>query len=233
MMVASINQMTAVRRNLADLVGSRICGPSCVAMALQFFARYPNSEARDNVEWLLVKLSELHRSNVRMICYRTEVSGKIIDIPVDILSNKNKYLLDARGFVLKEAGQKYRPIFSLVRGYDHRGSERLFSDFGLNAGYWDRMSMEDMLRKLEEKALILLSVAPRRSAERCLVISKSEPTQSHVVLVTKVKRDNRKRIYEIMDPAYDIQNGLMPKYELIEDDLVRRLNWRGSWVKRF
>lgn len=231
-MVCSINQMTAVSGDLADLVGTRICGPSCVAMALQILDRYPKTERKDNVEWLLARLAILHKSNVEMICYRTIMTGKEVDIPVDVLTNMNKYLLEEKGFILKEADDIYQPIFSLVRGYDHRGSERLFGTFGLKAGYWEKLELKDLISKVQEGSLALLSVIPRRPATRNLVISKCEPTKSHVVLVTKIEEKGGENSYQIMDPAYDLKQGLEPIYILSENELKERLNWRGSWIKK-
>lgn len=228
--VDPVSQHTSVNEDLADILGNRVCGPSCVAMALQAFKKYPKNKSLSNIEFLLVDLVNMHKSNGNMVKFKTTLDSREVDIPVELAMPQNEYLLkDARYFVVKENNQ-YAPVFSLVNGYDHRGSERVFAKYGLKAGFFEKVGLSYMVTQLKSNKALIVSVIPRRLSAKFHFETEKKAAPAHLVLITDLLEINGVPYFHVIDPDHDIKDGVMPKYLLDETGLSKICNWRGTFV---
>lgn len=228
--VDPISQFTSVNKELADILGNRVCGPSCVAMALQVYNKYPKDKSVGNIEFLLVDLINMHKSNGKMIKFKTTLDSQVVDIPVELATEQNKELLKDERFFTTEENNSYSPVFSLVNGYDHRGSEKVFAKYGLKGGYFEKVGLSYLITELKSNKVLVLSVMPRRLNADFHFDGEKKSLPAHLVLVTDILEINGVPYFHVIDPAYDLKDGVMPKYLLDETGLSKICNWRGTFV---
>ncbi len=218
-----ISQDLGVNLQNRHILGRAICGPACVAMIINYFGKYPGNKKIQNIEWLVALINSLHSNGVASVKQKFSLDGKpswITVGPADqVKLEKNQKIFGS--------DNAYCPAFSLIRGYDHRISQQLFTSFGLRAGFFENENIDSIKSRLKSGEILILSITPRR---QLLVKTQQHPSQaSHLVVVSDY--DTRRDRFYIIDPDYDIKKGLLPKYEMRAGDLAKICNYKGTWVE--
>ena len=208
-----ISQDLSVDLQNRSVLGRVVCGPACIAMILNYFGKYPTNKKIQNIEWLINIINLLHKNGSPSVKQKFILDGEPRWITVGTVEEIH-FAKNQREF---ESDSKYQPAFSLIRGYDHRISQYLFSQFGLKAGFFENVQISDIKNRLKRGEILILSVAPRRQ-----LLTKTEliaRQASHLIVVSDYDAD-LDRFY-IIDPDYDLKIGLLAKIS----------NYKGTWVE--
>lgn len=169
-------------------VGKRACGPTAVAMAINLLnKKTPNLPLVTPIE-VLRRANDMNKLPGDKIQLRLHVQhpdgitdlitvGDLCDesLTRDIIEDKIKlpetFLVGAIPYE-----SDYSPIYTLMRGWDHRGSERFFAEYGIRAEQFgdknhQQKSMQEVLKSIQAGSMLLCSV-------------KHSEDSSHIVLVT-------------------------------------------------
>lgn len=169
-------------------VGKRACGPTAVAMAINrlrnqsvfsdkispldiaFHASKINSLPGDRVQnKLLVESSDDTKG---YIAIGDIVDDSLIqDIEIDKANGKKIILF---GAIPQEID--YKPVFTLNRGWDHRGSETFFAQYGIKAKKLgdpseEKISLEMITEQLRSKNMFIASVEHKDDSSHLVLIS--------------------------------------------------------------
>lgn len=109
--------------------------------------------------------------------------------------------------------ENYFPVVSLERGYDHRGSEKLFKQFGIEAtiqGNKEKLLPEKQLIELVQNGHVFMASVKNSITPWMEGLSQWGPS-SHVVLVTDVVLIKGEPHYLITDP-YSADNSRISLY---------------------
>lgn len=185
-----------------EAVSRRTCGITAAAMAISFFR--PEVEPMD----VLKKAISLHKVPSEAKNYWLSLGfesekilvpvGREIDGKLDEAIRKEGLSVVACG---ESTGSEYKPVFSLANGYDHRGSEALFGEFGVKAEMLGDKEAPLGLKELGEVmgkgAMFMASVT--NSITPWMNFSGGGPN-THVLLLTDLVNIGGVDCYHIVDP---------------------------------
>src|SRR3989344_6446258 len=128
-----------------EFIARRTCGTTAAAMAMSL------SNPSVSPMEVLLKAAELHTvpSSDHNFWFIVENAGQKIRIPIGMtitpeVQSSNFEITDEP----PKQTQEYSPIISMQNGYDHRGSRKLFAQFGIDA-----QKMGDKTKPLTEEGL--------------------------------------------------------------------------------
>ncbi len=181
-------------------VAKRVCGITAAAMAITYFQPTVTPMA------VLKKVCDLHTVPNDWPCvYLTVKQGEDeINVPVaESLDEAMTSELTGMNLTNKNSrkNDRYQPVFSLVRGYDHRGSVRLFESFGIKAemkGDKNKPIQADELREMIKGGAMFMPSVTRLLTTQVGRIT--EILTTHVVLITDLVHFADRDWYYIMDP---------------------------------
>lgn len=185
-----------------EAVARRTCGITAAAMAISYFR--PETSPLD----ILKKAVSLHKVPKDWKCswLTVEVGGEDVHIPIgQEMDEKLRKGLDKMKVISDNLygseAKEYFPVYSLSNGYDHRGSKKLFGEFGIRAemlGDKDKpLSKEELKEKIKSGSMFLASVT--NSITPWLNFVGGGPA-THVLLLTDVLNFDGRDWYYLVDP---------------------------------
>ncbi len=222
--IIPVSQNESVSDKNRALIGRRVCGIACVAMVLKFFDKYPKDKNLRDIEWLVLEISNLHKNGELAIKQKVNLDNHSTWITVDTAVPNTTLIANQKIF---QPDNEYFPSFSLIRGMDHRASSVIFEKYGLLAGMFENISIDELKQMIIEGKFAILSVKPKRKIVK--KITGEEAFEGHLVLITDYDLENDK--FYVVDPDFDLKLGLLPKYEIRAGDLAKISNYKGTWVE--
>lgn len=158
------------------------CGVCCVAMIVTELTETTVSPLQ-----IIELLTSLHKNRLKVA--KRDYLEKGITLPVTLGLADETY---REPFYLCDPDQIFQPAFRLRGGYDHRISEILFKQYGLNANYFEDLSLDEVFNKLKDGEIQYAMVSIRL------------PNQSRHLVV--VYYDNGENKYFCADPLSSNRN---------------------------
>ena len=187
-------------------VAKTACGITAATMAISYLK--PEVTPME----VLIKACELHRVPNDWPCLWlvVEANGKTIEVPMAEKSD-SALMIGSEGLLVSDKNPhegviNYEPTFSINRGYDHRGSERLFRAFGIKASMvGDKnkpVEEAELMEAVGSGAMFVASVTRQLTTQ---VGQVAEGSTTHVVLITDLIHFDDRDWYYIIDP-YSLNN---------------------------
>lgn len=182
-------------------VARRTCGITAAAMAISFFR--PEVRPLDVLETACSQHQVPANFKCNWVTY--EHNGKELTVPIGekMDSKLSKELKDKELSSINPHGEisNYKPIFSLAKGYDHRGSKELFDKYGVRAEMLgDKSKPVDAVtlkEKIKAGAMFMASVT--NSITPWLNFVGDGPA-THVLLLTDIISFDQRDWYYVVDP---------------------------------
>jgi hypothetical protein len=150
---------------------------------------------------VLKKASELHHVPKDDQNYWIVVDGITIPIGSDMDPTLSSISVQ-RTSTNPHPTSEYNPVISAQRGYDHRGSERLFNAFGVEAKKLGDITKKVGVEELEPmiKASNVFMASVNNSVTPWMGSLEQWGPSSHVVLITDIVNIDGQSWYHILDP---------------------------------
>lgn len=183
-----------------EYIARRTCGITSAAMAISL--KHPDVSPLD----VLLSASKLHLVPSGKVNYwlKTYLSNQEVYIPLgqNLPPDVPSHFTIVSEMPKKNPSDSYRPVFSIENGYDHRGSEALFKQYGMSAekvGDKNKpTSPEEIAGLVQQGCTLLLSV--KNSVTPWLEQYHFSGPLSHIVLLTDIVEMDGQPWYHLLDP---------------------------------
>lgn len=196
--------------NIWDYISKRACGITSAAMAMSI-----KDKEIDPFKVFTVAI-KLHRVPSKEKNYWLQVNNNGTSYMIPVGNHLDPEIV-SQGFQYTDSNssseENYFPVVSLERGYDHRGSERLFKQFGIEAiirGNKENLLPEKQLIDLVQNGHVFMASVKNSVTPWMEGLNHWGPS-SHVVLITDVVLINHEPHYLITDP-YSADNSKIVLY---------------------
>lgn len=182
-----------------EYVAKRACGITSAAMAISI------SDKKIDPFKVFVVAIKLHRVPSKENNYWLQVNNNGTSYKIPVGNHLDPEII-SQGFQYTNSNsfskENYFPVVSLERGYDHRGSEELFKQFGIEAKIQgnkkDPLSEKQLIELVQNGHVFMASV--KNSITPWMEGLSQWGPSSHVVLVTDVVLIKGEPHYLITDP---------------------------------
>lgn len=164
------------------------CGICSVAMVISSFGKFSRySNDKHALEPFMRDLIDKHRNGSKPMILRRYLS-RSIPLRVTVGSKEMFPTLEQDEiFIGKE--EEFTPVFTLSSGFDHRSSNKIFSEFLISANLVNPLSIEGIEETIHTKGYVLASIHSLRGRG------------SHIVVLQSIGQDDRGAYIELVDPA--------------------------------